>query len=111
MDSIRTLDVLQLLQERVAILGGRDLSNRPVVCFPATSKRERMKHDDLRRLITYLTGIPRYDHFTFRLEVCTDLIQKLPTPCLDNWIVIFTDFLNFPVPGSKSSFGVSQGLL
>lgn len=56
----RTLDVLPLLQERVAILCGRDLSNKPIVCFPATSKRERMKHEDLRRLITYLTGIPKY---------------------------------------------------
>lgn len=61
MDAIRTrtMDILTLLQERVAILCGRDLNNKPIVCFPATSKRERMKPEDLRRLITYFTSIPR----------------------------------------------------
>lgn len=62
MDAIRTrtMDILSLLQEKVAILCGRDLSNKPIICFPATSKRERMKPEDLRRLIIYLTSIPRY---------------------------------------------------
>lgn len=58
-DSIRTMDILPLLQERVAILGGKDLSGKPIVSFPATAKRERMKPEDLRRLITYLMSIPR----------------------------------------------------
>lgn len=59
MDSIRTMEILPLLQERVAILCGKDLNGKPIICFPATSKRERMKPEDLRRLITYLTSIPR----------------------------------------------------
>uniref|UniRef100_A0A336L0L3 CSON003029 protein n=1 Tax=Culicoides sonorensis TaxID=179676 RepID=A0A336L0L3_CULSO len=75
MDAIRTrtMDILSLLQERVAILCGRDLNNKPIICFPATSKRERMKPEDLRRLITYLTTVPSAEvkshGFTFLIDM------------------------------------------
>ncbi|XP_052122184.1 kalirin isoform X6 [Frankliniella occidentalis] len=59
MDGVRALDVLPLLQERLAVLpGGRDLRGGPVICFPASAKRERAKPEDYRRLIQYLLQIP-----------------------------------------------------
>ncbi len=59
MDGVRALDVLPLLQERLAVLpGGRDLRGGPVICFPASAKRERAKPEDYRRLLQYLLQIP-----------------------------------------------------
>ncbi|KOB66320.1 Triple functional domain protein [Operophtera brumata] len=55
----RALDVLPLLQERVAALtGGRDRRGGPVVWFPASSRRDRVAPDDYRRLLHYLITIP-----------------------------------------------------
>lgn len=57
----RALDVLPLLQERVAALtGGRDRRGGPIVWFPANSRRDRVAPDDYRRLLHYLISIPRY---------------------------------------------------
>ncbi|XP_018907690.2 triple functional domain protein isoform X1 [Bemisia tabaci] len=62
MDGPRALDVMTLLQERLALLsGGRDLRGGPVLTFPATPRRERAKPDDYRRLLQYLTAIPSQD--------------------------------------------------
>lgn len=59
MDGLRALDVMALLQERLAILtGGRDRRGGPVLSFPATPRRERAKPDDYRRLLQYLLAIP-----------------------------------------------------
>ncbi|KAK6629319.1 hypothetical protein RUM43_003136 [Polyplax serrata] len=59
MDGLRALDVMTLLQERLAILtGGRDRRGGPVLLFPATPRRERAKPDDYRRLLQYLLAIP-----------------------------------------------------
>lgn len=56
----RALDVLPLLQERVASLtGGRDRRGGPIVWFPANSRRDRVTPDDYRRLLHYLMSIPR----------------------------------------------------
>lgn len=55
----RALDVLPLLQERVAALtGGVDRRGGPIICFPATSRRDRIAPDDYRRLLHYLITIP-----------------------------------------------------
>lgn len=60
MDGIRANDLLQLLQERFVIMpGGRDRRGGPLLCFPATQRRERVKPDDLRRLMSYLINISR----------------------------------------------------
>lgn len=60
MDGQRARDILTLLQERVVFLtGGRDRRGGPLLCFPATSRRDRLKPEDLKRLLTYLTMIPR----------------------------------------------------
>lgn len=59
MDGVRALDVLPLLQERLAVLpGGRDRRGGPVLCFPAAARRDRAKPDDYRRLLQYLLQIP-----------------------------------------------------
>lgn len=60
MDGLRALDLLQLLQERFVILtGGRDRRGGPILSFPSTPRRERIKPEDIRRLLTYLFGIPK----------------------------------------------------
>lgn len=57
----RALDVLPLLQERVAALtGGRDRRGGPIIWFPANSRRDRVAPDDYRRLLHYLISIPWY---------------------------------------------------
>lgn len=62
MDGLRAADLLQLLQERIAILtGGRDLRGGPLISFPSTPRRDRVKPEDIRRILTYLFGIPRYN--------------------------------------------------
>ncbi|XP_062708109.1 triple functional domain protein [Aedes albopictus] len=59
MDGVRALDILPLLQERFALLsGGRDNRGGPIICFPATTKRERVKPEDIKRVISYFIGIP-----------------------------------------------------
>ncbi|XP_055538298.1 triple functional domain protein isoform X2 [Wyeomyia smithii] len=62
MDGVRALDILPLLQERFALLsGGRDNRGGPIICFPATTKRERVKPEDIKRVISYFIGIPGDD--------------------------------------------------
>lgn len=57
---VRAIDIITLLQERVAFLsGGRDGRGGPIISFPSTPKRERIKPEDLRRIISYLLSIPR----------------------------------------------------
>lgn len=59
MDGIRALDIISLLQDRIAILtGGRDRRGTLLLSFPSTPRRERAKPDDYRRLIEYLVAIP-----------------------------------------------------
>jgi triple functional domain protein len=58
---VRAFDIITLLQERVAFLsGGRDGRGGPIISFPSTPKRERIKAEDLRRIISYLLNIPRF---------------------------------------------------
>lgn len=60
MDGIRTLDLLQLLQDRFVILtGGRDRRGGPLLSFPSTPRRERVKPEDIKRVLSYLFSIPR----------------------------------------------------
>ncbi|XP_030386251.1 triple functional domain protein-like isoform X1 [Scaptodrosophila lebanonensis] len=59
MDGQRARDLLTLLQERVVFLtGGRDRRGGPLLCFPATPRRDRLKPEDLRRLLSYMISIP-----------------------------------------------------
>jgi len=59
MDGPRAEDVLNLLQDRLAIVtGGRDKRGGPILLFPVSPKRERVHGEDLRRLCHYLFSIP-----------------------------------------------------
>ncbi|KAK9499465.1 hypothetical protein O3M35_002496 [Rhynocoris fuscipes] len=52
-------DVMAWLEERLAILtGGRDRKGRPLLTFPTSVRRDRLRPDDYRRLINYLINIP-----------------------------------------------------
>lgn len=63
--------------------GGRDRRGGPVLTFPSRSNHDRIRTDDLRRLIAYLAGIPRlhfhYIYFCMRecgLSVLCFLLQR-----------------------------------
>uniref|UniRef100_A0A1A8F278 Rho guanine nucleotide exchange factor 25 n=3 Tax=Nothobranchius TaxID=28779 RepID=A0A1A8F278_9TELE len=61
-DSIKASDVLPVLKEKVAFVsGGRDKRGGPILTFPARSNHDRIKHEDLRRLVTYLSTVPSED--------------------------------------------------
>lgn len=60
MDGLRAVDLLQLLQERFVLLtGGRDQRGGPILSFPATPRRDRVKPEDVRRILTYLFTLPK----------------------------------------------------
>nr|XP_015811151.1 triple functional domain protein isoform X7 [Nothobranchius furzeri] len=58
-EEMRAMEVLPILKEKVAFLsGGRDRRGGPVLTFPSRSNHDRIRAEDLRRLIAYLAGIP-----------------------------------------------------
>ncbi|XP_015585806.1 triple functional domain protein isoform X4 [Cephus cinctus] len=74
MDGTRAVEVLPLLQERLAILpGGRDRRGGPVLVFPTTPRRERAKPEDYRRLLQYLLAIPNEEARGHRFTVIVDM--------------------------------------
>lgn len=85
-DCVRAVDVLTVLREKVAFVsgkthsllqflaqfgpdvtrfnqlcspGGRDKRGGPILTFPARTNHDRIKQEDLSRLVTYLSTIPR----------------------------------------------------
>uniref|UniRef100_A0A3Q3A5U3 Kalirin-like n=1 Tax=Kryptolebias marmoratus TaxID=37003 RepID=A0A3Q3A5U3_KRYMA len=61
-DSVRAVDVLTVLREKVAFVsGGRDKRGGPILTFPARTNHDRIKQEDLSRLVTYLSTIPSED--------------------------------------------------
>ncbi|KAF3694501.1 Kalirin [Channa argus] len=44
-----------------AFTGGRDKRGGPILTFPARSNHDRIKQEDLRRLVTYLSTVPSED--------------------------------------------------
>ncbi|KAM6954826.1 kalirin isoform 1-T1 [Lycodopsis pacificus] len=61
-EGIKASDVLPVLKEKVAFVsGGRDKRGGPIVTFPARSNHDRIKQEDLRRLVTYLSTVPSED--------------------------------------------------
>ncbi|KAM5157235.1 triple functional domain protein isoform 1-T1 [Mantella aurantiaca] len=58
-DGFKAVDVLPILKEKVAYLsGGRDKRGGPILTFPARTNHDRIRQEDLRRLISYLACIP-----------------------------------------------------
>ncbi|XP_016318026.1 triple functional domain protein-like [Sinocyclocheilus anshuiensis] len=61
-EEMKAMEVLPILKEKVAFLsGGRDKRGGPVLTFPSRTNHDRIRHEDLRRLIAYLAGIPSED--------------------------------------------------
>ncbi len=74
--------------------GGRDRRGGPVLTFPARSNHDRIRPEDLRRLIAYLATIPRYwQRHVHRVSVEDSCMFKLWT-CTHNHMHWLTD----PVP-------------
>ncbi|KAL4823731.1 hypothetical protein H8958_007650 [Nasalis larvatus] len=59
-DGLKASDVLPILKEKVAFVsGGRDKRGGPILTFPARSNHDRIRQEDLRKLVTYLASVPR----------------------------------------------------
>uniref|UniRef100_A0A673HH39 non-specific serine/threonine protein kinase n=1 Tax=Sinocyclocheilus rhinocerous TaxID=307959 RepID=A0A673HH39_9TELE len=68
------IEVLPILKEKVAFLsGGRDRRGGPVLTFPARSNHDRIRQEDLRRLIAYLAGIPSEEVSRHGFTVIVDM--------------------------------------
>ncbi|KAM4559204.1 kalirin isoform 1-T1 [Odontesthes bonariensis] len=61
-EGLKASDVLPVLKEKVAFVsGGRDKRGGPILTFPSRSNHDRIKQEDLRRLVTYLSTVPSED--------------------------------------------------
>ncbi|XP_026231831.1 kalirin isoform X1 [Anabas testudineus] len=61
-DGVKASEVLPVLKEKVAFVsGGRDKRGGPILTFPARSNHDRIKQEDLRKLVTYLSTVPSED--------------------------------------------------
>ncbi|TRZ01260.1 hypothetical protein DNTS_008042 [Danionella cerebrum] len=73
-EDMKALEVLPILKEKVAFLsGGRDKRGGPVLTFPSRTNHDRIRHEDLRRLIAYLAGIPSEDVCKHGFTVIVDM--------------------------------------
>uniref|UniRef100_A0A672LS02 Triple functional domain protein-like n=1 Tax=Sinocyclocheilus grahami TaxID=75366 RepID=A0A672LS02_SINGR len=71
---MKAVEVLPILKEKVAFLsGGRDRRGGPVLTFPARSNHDRIRQEDLRRLIAYLAGIPSEEVSRHGFTVIVDM--------------------------------------
>ncbi|XP_038850431.1 triple functional domain protein-like isoform X1 [Salvelinus namaycush] len=71
---MKAVDVLPILKEKVAFIsGGRDRRGGPVLTFPARSNHDRIRTEDLRRLIAYLAGIPSEEVSRHGFTVIVDM--------------------------------------
>ncbi|XP_066539118.1 triple functional domain protein isoform X2 [Hoplias malabaricus] len=73
-EEMKAIEVLPILKEKVAFLsGGRDRRGGPVLTFPARSNHDRIRQEDLRRLIAYLAGIPSEEVSRHGFTVIVDM--------------------------------------
>ncbi|XP_028316644.1 triple functional domain protein-like isoform X3 [Gouania willdenowi] len=73
-EDMRAMEVLPILKEKVAFLsGGRDRRGGPVLTFPSRNNHDRIRTDDLRRLIAYLAGIPSEEVCKHGFTVIVDM--------------------------------------
>ncbi|KAM8841306.1 triple functional domain protein-like isoform 2-T3 [Spinachia spinachia] len=73
-EEMRAMEVLPILKEKVAFLsGGRDRRGGPVLTFPSRSNHDRIRTDDVRRLIAYLAGIPSEEVCKHGFTVIVDM--------------------------------------
>ncbi|XP_042899532.1 kalirin isoform X2 [Parasteatoda tepidariorum] len=68
------MDILPLLQEKIAIVsGGRDRRGCPILSFPARTRPERLKTEDLRKLLFYLSTTPCEEATDLGFSVVIDM--------------------------------------
>ncbi|KAF5899803.1 triple functional domain protein-like isoform X3, partial [Clarias magur] len=73
-EDMKAIEVLPILKEKVAFLsGGRDRRGGPVLTFPARTNHDRIRQEDLRRLIAYLAGIPSEEVSRHGFTVIVDM--------------------------------------
>ncbi|KAM8904892.1 kalirin-like isoform 3-T3 [Spinachia spinachia] len=73
-ECVRAVNVLTVLREKVAFVsGGRDKRGGPILTFPARTNHDRIKQEDLSRLVTYLATIPCEDVRTRGFTVVVDM--------------------------------------
>ncbi|XP_071032229.1 triple functional domain protein-like isoform X1 [Oncorhynchus clarkii lewisi] len=73
-EEMKAIDVLPILKEKVAFIsGGQDRRGGPVLTFPARSNHDRIRTEDLRRLIAYLAGIPSEEVSRHGFTVIVDM--------------------------------------
>uniref|UniRef100_A0A8D3DWC0 non-specific serine/threonine protein kinase n=1 Tax=Scophthalmus maximus TaxID=52904 RepID=A0A8D3DWC0_SCOMX len=73
-EDMKAIDVLPILKEKVAFLsGGRDRRGGPVLTFPSRSNHDRIRPEDLRRLIAYLATIPSEEVARHGFTVIVDM--------------------------------------
>uniref|UniRef100_A0A3Q4GPA0 Uncharacterized protein n=1 Tax=Neolamprologus brichardi TaxID=32507 RepID=A0A3Q4GPA0_NEOBR len=71
---MKAIDVLPILKEKVAFLsGGRDRRGGPILTFPVRSNHDRIRPEDLRRLIAYLATIPSEEVARHGFTVIVDM--------------------------------------
>uniref|UniRef100_A0A8C1M4T0 non-specific serine/threonine protein kinase n=1 Tax=Cyprinus carpio TaxID=7962 RepID=A0A8C1M4T0_CYPCA len=64
---------LQIYSVLIWPAGGRDRRGGPVLTFPARSNHDRIRQEDLRRLIAYLAGIPSEEVSRHGFTVIVDM--------------------------------------
>ncbi|KAF7707997.1 triple functional domain protein-like isoform X2 [Silurus meridionalis] len=73
-EEMKAIEVLPILKEKVAFLsGGRDRRGGPVLTFPSRTNHDRIRQEDLRRLIAYLAGIPSEEVSRHGFTVIVDM--------------------------------------
>ncbi|XP_072316957.1 triple functional domain protein isoform X1 [Eucyclogobius newberryi] len=73
-EDLKAIDVLPILKEKVAFLsGGKDRRGGPVLTFPARSNHDRIRPEDLRRLVAYLATIPSEEVARHGFTVIVDM--------------------------------------
>uniref|UniRef100_A0A3B3DLH4 non-specific serine/threonine protein kinase n=1 Tax=Oryzias melastigma TaxID=30732 RepID=A0A3B3DLH4_ORYME len=73
-EDLKAIDVLPILKEKVAFLsGGRDRRGGPILTFPARSNHDRIRPEDLRRLVAYLATIPSEEVARHGFTVIVDM--------------------------------------
>uniref|UniRef100_A0A6Q2ZDL3 non-specific serine/threonine protein kinase n=1 Tax=Esox lucius TaxID=8010 RepID=A0A6Q2ZDL3_ESOLU len=73
-EEMKAMEVLPILKEKVAFLsGGRDRRGGPVLTFPSRSNHDRIRAEDLRRLVAYLASIPNEEVAKHGFTVIVDM--------------------------------------
>uniref|UniRef100_A0A8C5AZA6 non-specific serine/threonine protein kinase n=1 Tax=Gadus morhua TaxID=8049 RepID=A0A8C5AZA6_GADMO len=102
----------------LSLYGGRDKRGGPILTFPSRSNHDRIKHEELKRLVTYLSTVPSEDvckrGFTVimdmrgsRWELIKPLLKTLQEACSQICVALIIKPDNF-WQKQKTNFGSSK---